>query len=157
MVHRASIEYGAADANSRLLINEMETTPLEDDLLLLAIKSVEGTNTIIYFIATVSNATNPLDAMHGPLDTLHGTADTPITLTNTEFIRKQAKKAYFRTMESQLLHPHTKIHVEHYDLLVRRSTINNAIQIVVPTPLRQRTLTLAQYLDGRTPQATQKV
>lgn len=119
--------------------------PLEADPSLQAIGTRGNTDTVIHFVDMASSSHDPLDAMHVPSDTLDGMVDTSSTLKIAEFIREQAKDTYCRTTTSQVDQPSAKLHINHYELLVRRSTVDSEIQILVPTPLRQRILTLAHY------------
>lgn len=143
--YHASIKYQAADARFRLSTNRVDTTLLEDDLHLYAIVTLDSTDTFIYFIDTISDTTSPLDAIQVPSDTPYDTEDTTTRPTITRFAREQERKAYRRTMVSQMGNPNTKFHIGHHRLLIERSTIGGAIQTIVLRSFWQRILALINY------------
>lgn len=83
--------------------------------------------------------------MHVPSDTMQYMVDTPATPTAAELIREQEKGTHCRAIRSQVGQPNTDFHIDRHGLLVRRSTIDGVVQIIVLTPLRQRVLILAHY------------
>lgn len=145
VVYHAATKDQTANALSRSLVNGANTTPLEDDLSLLAIETLDDTNTGKHFIDTISSATSPHDAVHVPSDTPHDTVDTPATPTATEFISEQINDAYYLTMTSLAWQSSTEFHIKFQGLLVQRTTVDGAILLLVATPLWQRVLVLTRY------------
>lgn len=146
VVHCAGITHLDIDPLLRLPANGADTTPLKDGLPLLAIDTPGITDTAIYFVDMVSNAHNPLEAVHVPFDTPNGMVGIPAMPTAAESIRAQAKNTCCFAMTSQAGQPHALFYIDQHGLLVCRSTIDGTIQIVVPTPQRKRVLALAQNL-----------
>lgn len=136
VVHHAGIKHQPADALSRLPISGADTTTLEDDLLLLEIETLGNTDTVIHFVDTVSRPHSSLDVMHVISDTPDGTEDTPATPAIAEFIRKQAKETYCRATTSKVGQLNAEFPINYHCLLVRRSTIDGAVRITVPTQIR---------------------
>lgn len=47
VIHRAGIKHRAADALSRLVTKQSDTTPFEDDFQLYAIKTLDATDAVV--------------------------------------------------------------------------------------------------------------
>lgn len=105
----------------------------------------------LHFGDTIEVSRKPLDTMGVLSDTPHNTAVTLQTPTPAEFVRKRAKNAYCLALTAQVKKPNTVFRTDHHRLLVHPSTIDGAVEIVAPSSLRQRILTVAHYspLAGR--------
>lgn len=145
VAHRRGIKHQANKVRPSLRINGEDTAPLKDGILLLAIETPISTDIIVNFIDTTSDARNLLDAMQIPPNTPNDTATSLATSINADYIRDQAIGIYCRAMASHVGQRNAKVHIVHHGLLVRCSTINGALQAVVPIPLQERTSTLAHY------------
>lgn len=128
---------------SRLSTNGVNTTLFEDRLLFLAIKTPGSTDTIMYFDHTIDHANDALDVMHVPSATSNNAEDTSALPTTAKSICNRAKETYGRAMKLQIWQSIVKFPINNYKLHVRRLTVDGAILIVVPTPLRQLPQTLA--------------
>lgn len=70
---------------------------------------------------------------------------TLATPTAAAFIQEQARNTYCPTWTSQVGQPNTEFNIYHQGILVRKSTLDGAMLIVVATMLRQRIPTLTHY------------
>lgn len=99
--------------------DEADTTTLEDELPLLAIKTPDGTGTVIRLVDAISDAVVPLDVKNMSSGTLHSIAEIPATSTIDEFIRQDWKDGYCCAMTSQVGQLSTELHIDHHGLLAR--------------------------------------
>lgn len=125
-VWRAYINNRAVHNFLRLANNGENTSPFEDDIPPLSV----ATQTLKDTLANGDNVARP---------------QMILSLTLIEILRLKATNAYYRIGQSQVIHGSSEFHVTTDSLLLRRSRVDGALQIVVPPSFCRPTLMLSNH------------
>lgn len=137
VVYRAGVKHQAAVALSCLQTTDDDGAPLKGDMSLLSV-DVESDHTSILLTNANSNHITPLYAQEKK------TFDTPPKLE--ELVVEQAPGKYCKAASLNMDHTRSKLHIDQQGRLVRKSTVDDSIQIGAQTSLRVRILYLAPHL-----------
>lgn len=107
MVYSAGAKHQVADALSRLSTIGSNTTPTEDNLLLLAVRTTISGDAPAHFTDTTGSSYHLLDAMFVSSGTPQDKVEAPATPTTAEIIREQPKETYNGSVTLQVKQPST--------------------------------------------------
>lgn len=117
-------------------LSKDKTLP-EDNLPIIAVNASDDYGTNVDIVYTSSNDIIPLTATAAP----SGNSQP----TENEFIVRQENDLYCKATSVQAGHPNFEFHSNHRSLLICKSTVHKATQIVVLALLCKRILHLTQH------------
>lgn len=122
-----------------------DRTLLVEDLLPLAIRSIDDSGRAVHFINFLGEENVLLSVIKNDFATLQKARDSPTEATLEEFIREQSCDTYCHFAAMQVCHQNSAHYLDCYGLLSRRTTVDDALEAKVLPSLRHHTFTFSRH------------